>query len=189
MKYPSAWPKVLSFAIATVTVFYLLVCIPAYATYGDATLSPIYKNLPSGLAVLITVLMISIHVLLALPIYQTAFALEIEEYLSINITTLGKTREFIYRAITRILIVLFTVYIAVKFPYFADVMSLLGALGNGVLSIIMPVVTWIKLFGWDRLNGWKEKIWVIFILAFSAFGAIVGTIDSIRALYLDIVKV
>ncbi|GBC05893.1 hypothetical protein RclHR1_00650012 [Rhizophagus clarus] len=131
MKHPRAWPKVLSSATATVTIFYLLVCIPAYATYGDTTLSPIYKSLPSGLVVLITVLMISIHILLALPIYQTAFALEIEEYLSINITTLGKSREFMYRAITRILTVLFTVYIAITFPYFADVMSLLGALGNG----------------------------------------------------------
>jgi hypothetical protein len=187
MKHPRAWPKVLSSATATVTVFYLLVCIPAYATYGDATLSPIYKSLPSGLAVLITVLMISIHILLALPIYQTAFALEIEEYLSINIT-LGKNREFIYRAIIRILTVLFTVYIAVTFPYFADIMSLLGALGNGVLLIIMPISTWIKLFGWNCLNDWKEKIWVIFALAFSAFGAIVGTVDSIRALYLDITK-
>lgn len=188
MKHPSAWPKVLSYATATVTVFYLLVCIPAYATYGDATLSPIYKSLPSGLAVLITVIMITIHILLALPIYQTAFALEIEESLSINITTLGKNREFLYRAITRILTVLFTVCIAVKFPYFADVMSLLGALGNGVLLIIMPLSAWIKLFGWNRLNGWKEKTWVVFIFVFSAFGAIVGTIDSIRALYLNITK-
>ncbi|RGB27462.1 transmembrane amino acid transporter protein [Rhizophagus diaphanus] len=188
MKHPSAWPKVLSFATATVTVFYLLVCIPAYATYGDATLSPIYKSLPSGLAVLITVIMITIHILLALPIYQTAFALEIEEYLSINITTLGKNREFLYRALTRILTVLFTVCIAITFPYFADVMSLLGALGNGALLIIMPLSAWIKLFGWNRLNGWKEKTWVVFIFVFSSFGAIVGTIDSIRALYLNITK-
>jgi len=67
-------------------------------------------------------------------------------------------------------------------------MSLLGALGNGVLLIIMPLSAWIKLFGWNRLNGWKEKTLVVFIFAFSAFGAIVGTIDSIRALYLNITK-
>ncbi|RIA81204.1 transmembrane amino acid transporter protein [Glomus cerebriforme] len=186
MKHPKAWPKVFSLATATITIFYLLVCIPAYATYGDATLSPIYKNLPQGLAVSITIIMITIHVLLALPIYQTAFALEIEEYLSINITTLGKTREFTYRAITRVFTVIFTVYIAITFPYFADVMSLLGALGNGVLLNIMPISIWIKLFGWNCLNGWKEKSWVISILLFSGFGAVIGTIDAIRALYLDI---
>jgi amino acid permease len=188
MRHPKAWPKVLSLAVATVTVLYLLICIPAYATYGDETLSPIYKSLPPGLAVSITIIMISIHVLLALPIYVTSFALEIEEYLSINVITLGKTREFIYRAITRILIVLFAVFVAIIIPYFADVMSLLGALGNGVLLNVLPISIWIKLFGWDCLNGWKEKIWVIFILIFSIFGAVIGTIDAIHALYLDITE-
>src|SRR5687767_3391762 len=133
MKHPRDWPKVISIATATVTILYLLVCIPAYATYGDATLSPIYKSLPPGLAVSITVVMISFHVLLALPIYQTAFALEVEEFLSIDTITLGKTREIIYRTLTRTITVIFTVYIAITIPYFADVMSLVGALGNGLL--------------------------------------------------------
>ncbi len=47
--------------------------------------------------------MISIHVLLALPIYITAYAPEIENYLLIDNTTLGKIREFIYRALISII--------------------------------------------------------------------------------------
>src|SRR6266540_5874926 len=160
MEHPKEWPQVLSFATITITFLYLLIGVSAYTTYGNSTLSPIYKSLPPGLAVSATIIMISIHVLLALPIYQTAFALEIEEYLSINVTTLGKTREFIYRALIRIITVLFTIYIAITVPYFADIMSLLGALGNGILLIVMPILTWIKLFVWNSLNGWKEKSWL-----------------------------
>src|ERR1043165_5236040 len=100
MEHPKAWPKVFGFATITITFLYLLIGIPAYTTYGDSTLSPIYKNLPSGLMVSATIIMILIHVLLALPIYQMVFALEIEDYLrylwknrkfpsiSINVTTL-----------------------------------------------------------------------------------------------------
>src|SRR6266540_3835845 len=183
MEHPKEWPQVLSFATITITFLYLLIGVSAYTTYGNSTLSPIYKSLPPGLAVSATIIIISIHVLLALPIYQTAFALEIEEYLSINVTTLGKTREFIYRALIRIITVLFTIYIAITVPYFADIMSLLGALGNGILLIVMPILTWIKLFGWNSLNGWKEKSWVIFVLIFAIFGAIIGTIEAISALY------
>ncbi|CAI2180086.1 9498_t:CDS:2 [Funneliformis geosporum] len=162
MEHPKEWPKVFSLATATITIFYLLIGVSAYLTYGVTTLSPIYKSLPPGLALSTTIIMISIHILLALPIYQTAFALEIEDYLSINITTL-----------------------AIAIPYFANVMALLGALGNGVLLIVMPILIWIKLFGWNSLNGWKEKSWVIFVLMFAIFGAIVGTIEAISALYSD----
>ncbi|CAG8565335.1 16255_t:CDS:2 [Funneliformis mosseae] len=186
MEHPKEWPKVFSLATATITILYLLIGVSAYLTYGDSTLSPIYKSLPPGLALSATIMMISIHILLALPIYQTAFALEIEDYISINIATLGKTREFIYRAIIRIITVSFTIYVAIAVPYFANVMALLGALGNGVLLIVMPILIWIKLFGWDSLNGWKEKSWVIFVLIFAIFGAIVGTFEAVSALYSDI---
>src|SRR5579871_4912170 len=141
MRYPDQWPRVLSLATATVTVLYLLVCIPAYETYGDKTLSPIYKSLTPGLAVSVLIIFISIHVLLALPIYQTAFALEIEDYL---VTTFGETREFIYRVLVRIIIVIVSICIATTVPYFADVMSLLGALSNGVLVTAFPILIWIK---------------------------------------------
>ncbi|CAG8625350.1 8350_t:CDS:2 [Funneliformis caledonium] len=186
MEHPKAWPKVLGLATFTITFFYLLIGISAYATYGDDTLSPIYKNLPAGLAVTISVIMISIHVLMALPIYLTAFALEVEDYLSINVATLGKNREFTYRAAIRILTLSFAISIANVVPYFADIMALIGAISQGVLLIFMPIVIWIKLFGWDSINSWKEKLWVIFLLMFSVIVTFTGTILAIYDLYADI---
>ncbi|CAG8441396.1 441_t:CDS:2 [Acaulospora colombiana] len=186
MKYPRDWSKVLNLATLTVTIMYLLIGIPAYLTYGQTTLSPIYLNLPPGFAVNISILMITVHVLLALPIYQTAFALEIENYIGINVSNLGKVREFICRALFRSFTVLFTVYVAVTLPYFSDLMALLGSMGNGILISIMPIMFWIRLFGWSRLNGWKEKSWVIFTLTFAFLGAITGTLDALNALWKDI---
>ncbi|CAI2162561.1 2171_t:CDS:2 [Funneliformis geosporum] len=116
MEHPRAWPKVLSLATSTITFFYLLIGISAYATYGEDTLSPIYKNLPAGLTVTISVVMISIHVLMALPIFLTSFALEVEDFLSINVATLGRNREFIYRAALRIITLSCAISIAIVVP-------------------------------------------------------------------------
>ncbi|CAG8741283.1 1110_t:CDS:2, partial [Racocetra persica] len=162
MKHPRSWPKVYIFAMCTVTLMYLLIGIPAYITYGHTTLSPIYLNLPSGFAVTTSILMMTAHVLLALPIYQTAFSLEIEDYLGINVTNIGKIREFFFRVLLRLSIVIITTYLAVTIPYFSDLMALLGA------------------------SGWKEKCWVIFALIFSFYGFFVGSFDALVALWLDI---
>ncbi|CAG8529136.1 4361_t:CDS:2 [Acaulospora morrowiae] len=188
MANPRDWPKILSLATLTITIMYLSIGIPAYLTYGRTTLSPIYLNLPSGFATNMSVIMITAHILLALPIYQTAFALEVENYIGINVQNLGKTREFIYRVAFRLATVLFTTYCAINLPFFSDVMALLGSMGNGVLLCITPIIFWIKLFGWNQLNGWKEKSLVIFTLVFSALGAVTGTLDALDALWKDIMR-
>ncbi|CAG8490681.1 3661_t:CDS:2 [Dentiscutata erythropus] len=186
MKHPRSWPTIYIYAMCTVTLMYLLIGIPAYITYGHTTLSPIYLNLPPGFAVTTSILMMTAHVLLALPIYQTAFCLEIEDYMGISVENLGKIREFIYRFLCRLFIVVITTYSAVTIPYFSDLMALLGASGNGLLLSIMPILFWVKLFGWNQLNGWKEKCWVIFALIFSFYGFFIGTFDALAALWLDI---
>ncbi|CAG8472201.1 18388_t:CDS:1 [Racocetra fulgida] len=179
MKNKGDWPKVVMLAKFTITSMYLLIGIPAYLTYGRSTKSPIYLSLPPGFIVDITMIMITMHVLFALPVYQTAFSLELENYFFANIPY--RINEFILRTIIRLTLVIFTIYIAITVPYFTNIMSLLGALGNGVLLMILPISVWIKLFGWNHIPSF-EKFWVIFILFFALFGAIVGTWDALSAL-------
>jgi hypothetical protein len=88
---------------------YLLIGIPSYLTYGHETRSPIYKNLPSSShAASITIMAITVHVLLAFPIYLIALSLEIEALLSIDIATFGRVREFAYRVVLRVTLVSLT---------------------------------------------------------------------------------
>ncbi|CAG8685119.1 14507_t:CDS:2, partial [Dentiscutata heterogama] len=188
MKNKKAWPKVVTLAKFTITFMYLLIGIPAYLTYGRTTMSPIYLSLPPGLIVDITMIMITMHILFALPVYQTAFSLELENYLFTTISNISNTSKFILRTILRLIIVIFTVYIATVVPYFTTIMSLLGALGNGILLMVMPMLIWIKLFGWNHLKNFKEKIWVIFILIFALSGAIIGTWDALDALSTEILS-
>ncbi|CAG8501156.1 5109_t:CDS:2 [Ambispora gerdemannii] len=188
MKTPSAWPKVNCLAISLLTSMYFLIGIPAYLTYGDQTSSPVYLSLPAGWAVTISITMITAHVLLALPIYMISVCLNIEEHLGITVAKVGRLREYLYRILLRTSLMTIVVCFAVFAPYFADVMALLGALGNGVLLVVMPVVIWIKLFGWDRLHGVGEKLWVVFILIYAVLGSAIGTSDAMMALWNDIDK-
>ncbi|CAG8589733.1 923_t:CDS:2 [Ambispora leptoticha] len=188
MKDPSAWPKVNYSAIASVTLMYLLIGIPAYLTYGRQTLSPIYLSLPDGWTVTISIIMITAHVLLALTIYLTSICLEIEGRLGITVAKVGRRREFLYRTLLRSAAMVMVVWLAITAPYFADVMALLGAMANGLLVVVIPVSTWIKLFGWDQLRGVYEKLWVVFVLIFASVGSFIGTSDAMIALWNDITK-
>ncbi|CAG8643504.1 109_t:CDS:1 [Acaulospora colombiana] len=181
MEKPEEWPKVLSFSILAITVMYLLVGIPAYLTYGQSVQSPVYLSLPPGFSATISIIMITVHLLLALPIYQTSFSMEIEYIL---LSKLESRVEFTCRTILRLLIVAFTVYMAINVPFAADLVELLGAAGNGALLVIVPILLWLKLFGWSKL-GLVEKGWIVFMLVYSILGAVFGTIDALKALWGD----
>src|SRR6185312_3560757 len=123
MRTPASWPRVNALAMMTVTAFYLLIGIPGYLTYGHFTVSPIYNNLPAGFSVTLSIAMITIHVLLALPIYLTSFALDIEKFLKIDKSIIGARNEFVYRVFLRVLLMSFIIWVAVSVPFFADWMS------------------------------------------------------------------
>ncbi|CAH1760414.1 6046_t:CDS:2 [Entrophospora sp. SA101] len=119
----------------------------------------------------------------------TASSLELENYFNINENKLGRLREFIYRSLLRIVTAAMEVYIAISIPYFADVMSLLGALANGTLLVVMPLLLWLRFFGWSKLENKNcEKVWIIFTLMFSITIAIIGSCDAIISIYNDIYK-
>ncbi|CAJ0759333.1 6401_t:CDS:2 [Entrophospora sp. SA101] len=187
MRKPRNWPKVVSFVMFTITILYLIIGFFGYFTYGNNAKSPIYLNLPDGILVKAVIILITLHVTFALPIYQTVFSLELENYYSINENKLGKLREFIYRTLLRLVTVIAEVYIAVSIPFFADIMSLLGALANGSLVVVIPLLLWLKLVGWSKLenNNW-EKVWIIFTLIFSITIATIGSYDAVVSLYNDI---
>ncbi|CAJ0836797.1 11370_t:CDS:10, partial [Entrophospora sp. SA101] len=83
---------------------------------------------------------------LPISLETTASSLELENYFNINENKLGRLREFIYRSLLRIVTAAMEVYIAISIPYFADVMSLLGALANGTLLVVMPLLFMVEVF-------------------------------------------
>ncbi|KAL1924326.1 uncharacterized protein VTP21DRAFT_7361 [Calcarisporiella thermophila] len=181
MKKPSHWNATFNFGLASVTLLYLLVGIPAYYVFGQNTVSPIYNNLPHEAPRTVAIIFITVHVLLATPLYLTSFALEIEKMFKIDLVHRSAKMEFLLRAAVRITTIGVCAVIAVVVPYFDNVMSLLGSAGQGAVVFIFPILFYVKLYGW-RSFRWYELLWCVLAVVVGVAGAIIGSIDAVKGL-------
>ncbi|KAF9436700.1 hypothetical protein BGZ76_003188 [Entomortierella beljakovae] len=182
MKDKRSWNKIILWGTLTVTLLYFMCSTSGYAVYGDMVQSPIYKNLPGGATRTISTIIITIHVLLAIPLFLTTFNLQIESALKLDSRGLSNRTEFIYRAIIRTLSMVLAATIALFFPYFGQMMSLLGALSDGMLTFVFPVVFYLKLYGIKSVGKFELLIMILVIIIGTA-GSAVGTVDAVKELY------
>ncbi|KFH72285.1 hypothetical protein MVEG_02576 [Podila verticillata NRRL 6337] len=181
MKNKRAWNKIILWGILTVTALYFLCATTGYAVYGHGVKSPIYLNLPGGVTRTISTIIITLHVLLAIPLFMTTFNLQVERALKLEHRGLSKRAEWGYRAIIRTLSMILVATIALFFPYFGQMMSLLGALSDGMLTFVFPVVFYIKLFGIKKV-GKLELLAMAFIVVIGVAGSAIGTVDAVKEL-------
>ncbi|KAJ1978368.1 hypothetical protein H4R34_003226 [Dimargaris verticillata] len=180
MKNPQSWAKVLFLAIASIVVMYLMIAIVGYHVYGESSESPIYDSLPSNPATTVAILMLVAHVILAAPIMLTAFALEVEEAFNINVETMGKSREFLVRALLRsgtvVAITVPAIFLPVKL-----LMSLVGSLSNSLIIFVFPIVCYWRLFGIRAMN-WPSLIFSGICIVVGIVACICGTTGAIADL-------
>ncbi|CAG8698302.1 8613_t:CDS:2 [Acaulospora morrowiae] len=178
------WNKVVAAAMATCAIMYTLVSFTGYFVYGDSSLSPIFNNLPQGPLLTIASLFVTVHVLFTAPILLISFAIETEKVLKITQEYHSETVELLLRAIFRTFLMVAVTATAVFVPFFGDLMSLLGALAMCLLVFILPVVFYIKLYGFERIS-YLELVWGAFVMLIGMIGCVIGTIDALRALIRD----
>ena len=136
MREPNAFPRVLSAAMATVCVFYAVTAFSGYFAFGRNTLSPVLQNLPLGPGKVISMAVITVHVLFAAPIFLMTFARESERSIpfmngNVSLKTL-RLRIIGFRS----LIMLILTTVALFMPFFSDIVSLLGAFSNTLLIFV-----------------------------------------------------
>ncbi|KAF9080801.1 hypothetical protein BGX29_002500 [Mortierella sp. GBA35] len=181
MKNKRAWNKIILWGVLTVTVLYVICSTSGYAIYGNVVKSPIYMNLPPGATRTISTIIITLHVLLAIPLFMTTFNLQIESALKLESRGLSSKTEWFYRAIIRTLSMILVATIALFFPYFGQMMSLLGALSDGMLTFVFPVVFYLKLYGIKKV-GKIELVAMVLIIIVGTAGAAIGTVDAVKEL-------
>lgn len=103
----------MSAGLSTCTVLYLLTAVPGYYAYGRDTESPIYNSLPIGAGRTVAIIVMTIHVILAIPIFTTSFSLEFEQFARVNEDRLGRIGAWFGRAIIRTATMVFLVILAV----------------------------------------------------------------------------
>ncbi|GJJ73874.1 solute carrier family 32 (vesicular inhibitory amino acid transporter) [Entomortierella parvispora] len=182
MKTKRSWNRIILWGTLTVTVLYFLCSTSGYAVYGSAVQSPIYLNLPGGATRTISTIIITLHVLLAIPLFMTTFNLQIEAALKLDQRGFSSKTEFFYRAILRTASMVLVATIALFFPYFGQMMSLLGALSDGMLTFVFPVVFYLKLYGIKSVGKFELLIMALIIIVGTA-GSAIGTVDAVKELY------
>ncbi|KAI9292821.1 hypothetical protein K502DRAFT_325628 [Neoconidiobolus thromboides FSU 785] len=187
MRHPKSWNKVMMFAVGSITFMYLLIGITGYLYYGSDVKSPILDSLPQGAASVIAKVLITLHVILAAPIYICSFSLEQENLLKIDRKYISASREFVLRVILRTIIGAILTVIAMFVPYFSALMSLVGAISNCLIVFLVPVACHYKLFGWRNRPIWEYILTVVVIIV-GLLGLILGSIDSVITL-VDLIKV
>lgn len=185
MKKPHQWRWAVLAGLSTCTCLYMLTAIPAYYSFGRNAVSPIYKALPEGdVGRTIAVIVMTIHVILAIPIYTTSFSLEFEKFTRANEERLGRFGAWLARAVIRTCTMAILVVLAMFVPFFDDFMGLIGALANCGLVFLIPVTCYLKLTG-VRNKPVYELAFCALTIFLAIVGMIFGSKDAIQSLIKD----
>jgi amino acid permease len=184
LKKPHQWKWAVTAGLSTCTFLYFLTAVPGYWSYGRDTLSPIYDSLPDGAGKTISMIVMTIHVILAIPIYTTSFSLEFEKWTNATDDRLGKFWAWCARAAIRTVTMGILVVLAIFIPYFHHFMGLIGALSNCGLVFLLPILCYLKLTG-VRNKPIYELAFCALTLFLGIVGCVFGTIDSVKNLIAD----
>ncbi|CAO3629435.1 unnamed protein product [Cunninghamella echinulata] len=184
LKKPHQWRWAVLAGLSTCTGLYILTAIPAYYSFGQKAVSPIYKALPDGdIGRTIAIIVMTIHVILAIPIYTTSFSLEFEKFSRANEERLGKFGAWLARAVIRTCTMAILVVLAMFVPFFDDFMGLIGALANCGLVFLIPVTCYLKLTGVRN-----KPIYELAFCALTIFLAIVGMVFGSKDAILNLIR-
>lgn len=139
MRRPRSWPITVITAVTTCAMLYIAISIPGYYVYGEDVSNPLYNSLPEGAVKLVVIVLVTTNILVSVPIFLMSFTLDVEFMANITVARLGKWREFVFRAIIRISIMVFCTVVGCVVPYFDLLMSLFGAFGYCTAIFIIPV--------------------------------------------------
>ncbi|USP75836.1 Vacuolar amino acid transporter 1 [Curvularia clavata] len=156
--------------------------------FGDGVLEEITSNIfltegfPKGISVFIAVCIAIIPLtkipLNARPIVSTLellFGLDARSLsMSSSIDGMDGLTRGAFKIFLRMITIVIFVFIAIVFPSFDRIMTLLGSVACFSICIILPLMFHLKLFGKEISSGEKMMNWVLIIV--SAIMAIVSTV-------------
>ena len=177
MQNPHFFAKTLNKAFVILIILYLITAIAGYATFGDITFSPILCNLPreddiTGRFVQVTKLFVAFHVLTAYPILMNALVSEVE-------CKVPFFRSTVPRCIERTTLVGLTCLISVKVPFFAPLMTFVGAGCLTMIVFVLPVIFNFRLRTMKNIKiGVIEKVAGSAVVVCGIIGGSIGVAQS-----------
>ncbi|WRX28572.1 Amino acid transporter [Theobroma cacao] len=172
-------PTAVSFFVLT-TITYASTAMVGYLMYGDGVESQITLNLPTRevaakVAIYTTLLMpVTRYALMVTPV-----ATAIEGGLSENLINWRAVKLFI-----KIALLVSTTIVAFVFPYFENLMAIVGSIFVVLGSLVLPCLWYLKASG--SYQSWSCKlICIVGIIVFGTTAGVLGTYSSISELVHD----
>lgn len=169
------------FAYGVVAAGYFPVALVGYWAYGNQVTDDIitFVSRPTWL-VLIANLMVVVHVIGSYQIYAMPVFDMMES------TLVGRLRfkpSTPLRLITRSLYVVFTMFIAITFPFFSALLGFFGGFAFSPTTYFLPSIIWLRIY---HPNRWSWS-WVInwAVIVFGVVLMFVSTIGGFRSLMVE----
>lgn len=169
MKDKTRFPKVLFISFGLSTMSYMLMAVVGYLMFGQHIESQVTLNLPTNKVSS----KIAIYTTLAGPIAKYALIITpIANAIESQVST-----HRLSCIIIRTLLLLSTVFVALLFPFFGLLMALVGAILNVTVSILLPCICYLKIFGGKK---WRyEFVIIVGIILVAILAGVMGTYSSI----------
>ncbi|KAM0925597.1 hypothetical protein ACQ4PT_004093 [Festuca glaucescens] len=174
MKEKDKFSKVLVICFVACTLNYGSMAILGYLMYGDDVEPQVTLSLPEGkliskLAIYTTLINpFSKYALMVTPV-----ATAIEEKL------LAGNKRSMKNMLIRAFIVISTVIIALTVPFFGELMAFVGSLLSVMVSMLLPCICYLKIFGTARCSM-AEVVLIVMIIVLGSLVAATGTYSSLR---------
>ncbi|KAJ2856023.1 hypothetical protein J3B02_001846 [Coemansia erecta] len=181
MRKPAQFGWMLFLSNVLVCGAYLLSSVTGYVAFGDQTVSPILNNLPNLAIVNAATVLIIIHVVFAAPVMLVSANLELELALGVMSEVMGKKREFFWRLLMRTFTMGVLLAVSIAIPYFGQVIDLVSAISTTVVFFMVPVLCYVKLYGWSRIPRY-ELVLCALLVAVGGVACVWGLIDAVKSL-------
>ncbi|CAN6234770.1 unnamed protein product [Urochloa humidicola] len=175
MKDRKKFPMVLFICFVVSTLSYGFMGVIGYLMYGDALMSQVTLNLPSGKASS----KVAIYTTLVNPL--TKYALVVAPIAEAVEAALGVGKSRLLRVLVRTALVVGTAVVALAVPFFADVVALTGALLSCTATMLLPSLCYLRVrakVGYRK--RWVETVACVAIAVVGAAIVVLGTYSSVK---------
>uniref|UniRef100_A0A1B6KZD9 Amino acid transporter transmembrane domain-containing protein n=1 Tax=Graphocephala atropunctata TaxID=36148 RepID=A0A1B6KZD9_9HEMI len=171
-------PGVLNIGMVIIAVSFVLLGAIGYIKYGEDIKGSVTLNLPQDVSAETIKILVALAILFTYPLQLTA---------AIEVVWGGVAEKFSEKNqdkgyyLTRSLLILGTVVIAIALPNLSPALSLVGAIGFSGLGLLMPTVTELVTY-WDDINKpcGITVIKAAVLIIFWIIATVSGTITSIQ---------
>lgn len=169
----SQFPAVLFTSFAIVTALYAGAAVMGYMMFGDSAESQFTLNLPTELvASKIAFWTTIVNPFTKYALTMAPVAMSLEELIPSN-----HTKSHMYSILIRTALVMSTLFVALKIPFFGFVMALIGSFFTMLVTLILPCACFLRI-----LKGKTSPIQVVTCILIIIIGSISAVIGSYSAI-------